>query len=95
MTQLTTEKYRNLFDEEIGQLVHQGCSSTDWNLIKVSQEFIPDSIENCKFTGNIRLHSFTGSVNLIGGITFRTGIYNAWLHNCEVGKNATLRHSPP
>lgn len=92
MIQNMNNQYRNLLDEEIGQLVHQGCSSTDWNLIKVSKEFIPDSIENCKFTGNIRLHSFTGSVNLIGGITFKTGIYNAWLHNCEVGKNALIHN---
>ena len=66
--------YRNLLDEEIGQLVYQGCSSTDWNLVKVSGDFIPDNIENCKFTGHILLNSFTGSVNLVGGIAFNTGI---------------------
>ena len=84
--------YRNLQDEEIGQLIHQGCSSTDWNLVQVSNDFIPDRIENSKFTGNIRLHSFNGSVNLVGGITFKTGIYNAWLHNCEVGKDALIHN---
>lgn len=84
--------FRNLFDEEIGQLVHQGCSCTDWNLVKVSHDFIPDNIQNCKFSSHIRLHSFTGSVNLVGGITFKTGIYNAWLHNCEIGKNALIHN---
>lgn len=84
--------FRNLFDEEIGQLVHQGCSSTDWNLVKVSDEFIPENIENCKFTGHILLNSFNGTVNLVGGITFKTGIYNAWLHNCEIGKNALIHN---
>ncbi len=84
--------YRSLQDEEIGQLIHQGCSSTDWNLVQVSNDFIPDRVENCKFTGNIRLNSFNGSVNLIGGITFKTGIYNAWLHNCEVGKDALIHN---
>ncbi len=84
--------YRNLQDEEIGQLVYQGCSSTDWSLVKVSQDFIPDNIENCKFTGHILLNSFTGTVNLVGGIAFNTGIYNAWLHNCEVGKNVLIHN---
>ncbi len=84
--------YRSLQDEEIGQLIHQGCSSTDWNLVQVSNDFIPDRVENCKFTGNIRLNSFNGSVNLVGGITFKTGIYNAWLHNCEVGKDALIHN---
>ena len=89
---MTENNYRKLYDEEIGQLVHQGCSSYDWSLIKVSHDFIPDCIENCKFSGSIRLDSFTGTVKLIGGITFKTGIYNAWLHNCEVGKNALIHN---
>jgi len=84
--------YRSLHDEEIGQLVHQGCSSTDWSLIKVSHDFTPDNVENSKFTGHIRLGSFNHSVKLLGGITFNTGIYNAWLHNCEVGKNALIHN---
>lgn len=84
--------YRSLHDEEIGQLVHQGCSSTDWSLIKVSHDFTPDYVENSKFTGHIRLGSFNHSVKLLGGITFKTGIYNAWLHNCEVGKNALIHN---
>ncbi len=92
MSSKTSNQYRKLFDVEIGQLVHQGCSSTDWNLVSVSNDFIPDSIENSKFTGHIRLNSFTGTVNLVGGITFKTGIYNAWLHNCEVGKNALIHN---
>ncbi len=84
--------YRQLLDDEIGQLVYQGCSSTDWSLIKVSKDFIPDNIENSKFSGHIKLNSFNTSVKLVGGITFKTGIYNSWLHNCEVGKN-TLIHN--
>ncbi|MCD6355182.1 MAG: DUF4954 family protein [Prolixibacteraceae bacterium] len=90
----TTEHnyYRTLHDEEIGQLVHQGCSSTDWSLIKVSPDFLPDNIEHCKFTGHIRLNSFNHSVKLEGGIIFKSGIYNAWLHNCEVGKNALIHN---
>ncbi|WP_167605505.1 DUF4954 family protein [Maribellus sediminis] len=92
MVQNTSAIYRNLLDEEIGQLVHQGCSSTDWSLVKVSPDFIPDCIENTKFTGRIRLNSFSGTVNLTGGITFKTGIYNAWLHNCEVGRNALIHN---
>ena len=84
--------YRPLQDEEIGQLIHQGCSSTDWSLVKVVKNFIPDPIENSKFTGHIYLNSFDNSVKLEGGITFNTGIYNAWLHNCEVGKDALIHN---
>jgi hypothetical protein len=84
--------YRPINNDEIGQLIYQGCSSPDWNLVKVSPDFSPDNIENAKFTGHIRLNSFRKSVNLVGGITFHTGIYNAWLHNCEVGKDALVHN---
>ncbi len=92
MIQDTTTHYRNLYDEEIGQLIYQGCSSTDWNLVKVASDFNPANIENSKFTGQVLLNSFSGTVSLVGGITFSTGIYNAWLHNCEVGKNALIHN---
>lgn len=92
MAQNTNSNFRNLLDEEIGQLVHQGCSSTDWSLVKVSFDFSPDNIQNSKFSSHIKLNSFNGEVKLIGGITFKTGIYNAWLHNCEVGKNALVQN---
>ena len=86
----TKKSYRPLLHVEIGQLIHQGCSSTNWGMVCVSEEFIPDNIENVKFTGQIVLDSFAGSVKLVGGISFKTGLYNAWLHNCEVGKNALI-----
>jgi carbonic anhydrase/acetyltransferase-like protein (isoleucine patch superfamily) len=93
MSQITDNQfYRHLHDEEIGQLVQQGCSSTDWRLVKVSHDFIPDNIQNSKFSGHIRLNSFNQTVQLVGGITFKAGIYNAWLHNCEVGKNALIHN---
>ena len=92
MNQNTQDLYRNLYDEEIGQLVSQGCSSTDWSLVKVSHHFTPEYIKNSKFTGSVKLNSFNGTVNLVGGITFNSGIYNAWLHNCEVGKNALIHN---
>lgn len=92
MIQTNNASYRNLFDDEIGQLVHQGCSCSDWGLVKVSHDFNPSNIENCKFSGHIRINSFNGTVNLVGGITFKTGIYNAWLHNCEIGRNALIHN---
>lgn len=93
MTQPTENGYyRDLMDEEIGQLVYQGCSSPDWSLVKVSPDFTPDNVENCKFTGYIRLNSFRKKVKLVGGIDFKSGIYNSWLHNCEIGRDALIHN---
>ncbi len=93
MKKLNNESnYRQLHDDEIGRLVYQGCSSPDWSLVKVAQDFTPDNIENSKFTGYIRLNSFNRTVKLVGGITFKTGIYNAWLHNCEVSRDVLIHN---
>lgn len=73
-------------------MVHQGCTSTDWNLVMVSKDFNPDNIQNSKFTGSVKLNSFKGHVKLVGGIMFKSGIYNAWIHNCEIGKNALIHN---
>ncbi len=70
----------------------QGCSAEDWNLIKVHNHFLPDNIQNVKFSGSIKLNRFNKSVTLFGGITFKTGIYNAWLHNCIVEDNVLIHN---
>ena len=84
--------YRNLTDNEIGILTMQGCSADDWNLIKVVQHFLPDNIENVKFSGTVKIGRFTKSVTLFGGISFKTGIYNAWLHNCTIDDNVLIHN---
>lgn len=90
MVQPTEKMYRSLLNGEIERLVRQGNTSTDWNLVKVTHDFVPDNVVNSKFTGFIYLNHFNQTVELFGGITFNTGIYNAWLHNCIVGKNALI-----
>jgi hypothetical protein len=87
---LNEKPYRNLTDDEIAHLIMQGCSCDDWNLIQVNPFFLPDNIKNTRFTGFIRLGKFDNSVNLFGGITMKTGIYNAWLHNSIVEDNALI-----
>ncbi|HDR52446.1 MAG TPA: DUF4954 family protein [Mariniphaga anaerophila] len=86
------EMYRPLTDDETGQLIYQGCTCPDWNLVKVAPGFTPDNIENVRFTGHIRLNSFNKTVSLVGGIDFHAGIYNAWLHNCEVGRDVLIHN---
>ncbi len=58
----------------------------------MENHFLPDNIENVKFSGNIKIGKFTKSVILFGGITFKTGIYNAWLHNCTIEDNVLIHN---
>ncbi|MCD4769971.1 MAG: DUF4954 family protein [Bacteroidales bacterium] len=85
-------EYRGLTSEEIGQLIMQGCSSDDWGLIEVKESFSPENIKNTTFSGNIRLGIFEEVVGLFGGVSFKTGIYNAWLNNCVVEDNVLIHN---
>ena len=64
----------------------------DWNLVKVSSGFQSGSYREFRFTRQIL--RFTVFIIPLADscISFHTGIYNAWLQNCEVGRN-TLIHN--
>lgn len=84
--------FRQLTDLEIKQLISQGCSSADWNKIEVSADFLPENIEFTKFSGTVRLQCYKKTHELIGGIKLKSGIYNAWLHNCDVGRDVLIHN---
>lgn len=48
---MNTVRYRNLSPEEIIVLESHGCRALDWNLLSVSDGFIPNDIRNVNFMG--------------------------------------------
>ena len=82
--------YRKLTDEEIGQLIVQGCSCEDWNLIEVTTDFLPDQVRFTKFSGYNKLGRFDEEITLFGGVRMKTGLVNAHIHNCTIGDNALI-----
>jgi len=88
----TRVSYRKLSSEEIGQLIMQGCTCDNWDLIEVSKRFSTDNVRNSRFSGHIKLGAFDSRVQLFGGVEFNTGIYNAWLNNCIVGDNVLIHN---
>jgi len=82
--------YRKLSNEEIGQLIVQGCFCEDWNLIEVVPTFLPDNIKFAKFTGTNRLGRFDQEIILYGGVRMKTGIVHAHIHNCTIGDNTLI-----
>ncbi|MBQ7996388.1 MAG: DUF4954 family protein [Paludibacteraceae bacterium] len=82
--------YRKLTSAEIAQLEAQGCSAKNWVEIEVAQAFEPQYVRNAHFSGHNRLGVFRREIELPGGLTIHSGIYNATLHNCEVGDDAHL-----
>ncbi|MCE1198925.1 MAG: DUF4954 family protein, partial [Marinilabiliales bacterium] len=83
-------RYRKLTNEEIGQLIMQGCYSEDWTLMEVVKDFIPDNVKFSKFSGHNRLGRFEKEITLFGGVKMKTGITHAHIHNCTVGDNTLI-----
>ena len=83
-------KFRNLSDSEIGVLKTGGCRCDEWNRVKVSEGFDPSRCTNVTFSGDIRLGEFIKTFTDESGVSTRSGISNAHLHNCTVGSNVLI-----
>ena len=82
--------YRSLTSEEIAQLKAQGCSAKDWSTVEVAEAFDAQYVRDAHFSGRIRLGAFRREIALPGGLCVHSGIYNATLHNCEIGDDTHL-----
>lgn len=82
--------FRKLTSAEIAQLEAQGCEAKNWADVEVAEAFNPLYVRNTNFSGHNRLGVFGCEIELPGGLKIHSGIYNATLHNCEVGNDAHL-----
>ena len=83
-------EYRQLTKTEIAQLEAQGCMAQDWADVHVAEGFDARYVRNVRFSGINRLGVFRREIKMPGGLSVHSGIYNATLHNCEVGDDAHL-----
>ena len=83
-------EYRQLTKTEIAQLEAQGCIAVDWADVHVAEGFDARYVRNVRFSGINRLGVFRREIKMPGGLSVHSGIYNATLHNCEVGDDAHL-----
>ena len=82
--------FRSLTAQEIAQLEAQGCSARNWSDVEVAEAFDARYVRNTSFSGHNQLGVFGREIELPGGLKIHSGIYNATLHNCEVGDDAHL-----
>ena len=83
---------RSLLPDEISMLETRRCTSEDWSLVKVAQDFSTEHVSYAHFSGNIELGSFEGFHDFPGGIRKRAGIHHAALHNCSVGNDCLIEN---
>ncbi len=82
--------YRRLSQQEIAQLESQGCSAENWAEVEVAEAFDAQYVRNTRFSGHNRIGVFRRQIEMPGGLKVHSGIYNATLHNVEVGDDAHL-----
>ena len=82
--------FRSLTAQEIAQLEALGCSATNWADVEVAQDFDAQYVHNTRFSGHNKIGTFKRDITLPGGLQIHSGIYNATLHNCEIGDDCHL-----
>lgn len=84
--------FRKLTNAEIAQLEAQGCSAQNWDEVEVTPAFEARYVRGAHFSGRIRMGAFRREIVLPGGLSVHSGIYDATLHNCEIGDDCHLFH---
>ncbi len=79
-------------EAEILALQQNGCSSTNWDAVRVKEGFLPDHIRHTQFSGQIELGLFEKEFALAGGLKKHAGINHAVLHNCTVGDDVVIEN---
>ena len=82
--------YRQLTKEEQLQLVQQGCTSVDWSMVEVVENFLPEYVQYVAFSGRVRLGRFERNFTQPGGFEVHSGVYYARLHNVIIGNDCYI-----
>jgi len=77
-------------ESEIEQLKKQACTCKDWSKIDVHKDFDTQRIARVFFSGQIKLGYFKTQIRFFGGVEKETGIYDATIHNCEIGNDVYI-----
>ena len=82
--------FRKLNQEEINRLEKQNCYAENWAEVKVTSGFDTDRIKSVRFSGKIKLGQFREVFISSNGIEKKSGIYNANIHNCDIGDDTFI-----
>jgi hypothetical protein len=82
--------HRTLSNSEITALQNQGCFSSDWSKIQVSDPFSTDHVHQVRFVGTVKIGELGGAIETGAGEGSTSGLYNCKIENCEIGNKVLL-----
>jgi hypothetical protein len=85
-------QHQPLTDIQISTLKSQGCSSKNWSTIWITKKTDLSKIQNVTFSSDVKIGAISGQNTAFGGVTRDNGIYNAHLHNCNIGDNPFIKN---
>lgn len=83
-------KYRQLTAYEIEVLVRNRNTSDNWNNILVSDAFLPELVQNCKFFGLVRIGKLEPYYLEYHNLRRPVGLYNSTIISCDFGDNVVV-----
>lgn len=84
--------YRNLTAYEIEVLVRNNNTSDNWNNIRVSNQFNPELVKQCKFYGLVRVGKLETISLEYHNVTLPVGLYNSTIISCDFGDNVIVNN---
>jgi NDP-sugar pyrophosphorylase family protein len=85
--------YRRLSGSETSALVANGNRSSDWTMVLVSPEFVPDLVRGCEFAGLVRLGAIRRVVLEHHDLLSPVGITNSRIVACDIGDDCAIHDS--
>ena len=82
--------FHTLSDEQVNQLIGQGCTCKDFSKVQVAEGFKAETVKSTHFSGDMKLGVFEKQVSFFGGVTRPAGIKDATIHNCTIGNNVYI-----
>ncbi len=82
--------YKSITDSEIQVLLANGCTCDNWDNVEIKNSFDPSTCRNVCFSGKVKLGVFNKTFVDESGVTIRSGITNAHIHNCTIGDNVSI-----
>ena len=85
--------WRSLSAAEIEALEAGGNSCRDWSLLRVSgQEFRPERVRGCRFSGTVRIGRIPDSSLEYGPLRLPAGIYGSYIDSCDIGDGCAVHN---
>ena len=82
--------YRQLKLDEVEELKKNGNTSDDWNAVLVTDQFLPELVQQCKFYGLVRIGVLEPYYLEFHNLRRPVGLYNSTIISCDIGNNVVI-----